>query len=311
MIHTAVIRKYEDIFYLYYTGRSNELSKHMHNEGGRIGVATSQDGYKFVPYERNPVFDRRDPATGQAAGNVQGGAVVRLNDDSYALTYTVHDGKRWHPLEYALGTTPVGPFLLAKHNPMLDTGDTESFDGEHIHLHDIQRLDDGRYAMLYTGFSIGGTQRPWGDKGGLATSDDFKTWVKHPDNPVFPLGEPGSWDDGHVRPKGFVKYNQYYYMFYEGAHKSDYLTYFFDQVGMARSKDLVNWERFPHNPIIPIDAGGGRDTIVTEWPSPIKTDTGIAVFYWGGSPGQVGISRADISREVLVNWSGFTGASQN
>lgn len=302
MIHTACIKKFENRYYLYYTGRSKEVGEHLHNEGGRIGVATSQDGYNFVPYEMNPVYDRIDPVTGIAAGNVQAGAVVHLNDGAYALTYTVHDGKRWHPLEYASGPTPVGPFLPAKHNPMLDTGNVESFDGEHIHLHDIQKLEDGSYAMLYTGFSIGSTQKPGGDKGGLATSSDFTTWVKYANNPVFPLGKPGSWDDGHVRPKGFVKYGQFYYMFYEGAHRSDYLPYFYDQVGMARSKDLVNWERFPHNPIIPIDAGGGRDTIVTEWPSPIITDTGIAVFYWGGSLGQVGISRADISKEVLVNW---------
>jgi hypothetical protein len=71
---------------------------------------------------------------------------------------------------------------------------------------------------------------------------------------------------------------------------------------MARSKDLINWERFPHNPIIPIDAGGGRDTIVTEWPSPIITKDGLAIFYWGGGLGSVAISRADISKEILLNW---------
>ena len=311
MIHNACIRKFNDTFYIYYTGRSTELTKHLHNEGGRIGVATSQDGYKFIPYKMNPIFDRINPQTGRSSGNLQGGAVVRLKDEVYALTYTVFDGHRWHPFEYALGPTPIGPFLPSKDNPMLDTGEPESFDGEHIHLHDVQGLKDGSYAMLYTGFSIGTTQKPWGDKGGLATSNDFTKWSKYPGNPVFPLGAPGSWDDGHVRPKGFVKYGQYYYMFYEGAHRSDYLSYFYDQVGMARSKDLIQWERFPHNPIIPIDAGDGRDKIVTQWPSPIIKDAGIAVFYWGGGSGTVAISRADISGEVLMNWGKITNTLPN
>ena len=302
MIHNACVRRFGDAFYIYYTGRTQRAGKHAHSEGGRLGVAVSRDGYHFTRFEKNPVFDRVDPETGERAGNVQGGAVTRLPDGRFAITYTVHDGKRWHRLESAVGVTPVGPFKARSDHPLLETGGRDEFDGEHVHLHDVQALQNGTYALLYTGFSIGRSQRRMGDKGGLATSRDFETWKKHAGNPVFPLGEPGTWDDGHVRPKGFVKYGEYYFMFYEGAHKSDYLPYFFDQVGMARSKDLVHWERFPHNPVIPIDAGGGRDTIVTEWPSPAVTKDGLAIFYWGGSPGQVAISRADIPRNVLERW---------
>ncbi len=57
-----------------------------------------------------------------------------------------------------------------------------------------------------------------------------------------------------------------------------------------------------NNPVTPIDAGGGRDTTVTEWPIPIATKDGLAVFYWGGMPGDVGISRVDIPRELLEKW---------
>ena len=85
-------------------------------------------------------------------------------------------------------------------------------------------------------------------------------WTKYAGNPVFPLGENGAWDDNHVRPKGFIKYGNYYYMCNEGAHYAEHVELWFDQVGMARSKDLIHWERYPYNPIIPIDAGGGRDT---------------------------------------------------
>lgn len=295
----ATIRKFGDTFYLYYTGVDATDARLEGGGIGRLGVATSRDGYHFVKYEKNPVFDRIDQNTGRSL-KVQGMAVVRLPDGKYALTYTVWDGERWSALEYAVSSSPLGPFELGPHNPMITTGVAPGFDEGHLHLHNTVRLDDGSYAMLYTGF--GRVLGHWGDRGGLATSKDFTVWTKYASNPVFPLGEPGAWDDAHVRPKGFIKYGAYYYMFYEGAHYAEHVSLWFDQVGLARSRDLIRWERYPYNPIIPIDAGGGRDTIVTEWPTPIATKDGLAVFYWGGMPGDVGISRADIPRELLEEW---------
>jgi sucrose-6-phosphate hydrolase SacC (GH32 family) len=139
-----------------------------------------------------------------------------------------------------------------------------------------------------------------GDKGGLATSRDLIHWEKYHGNPVFPLDQPGAWDDGHVRPKGVAKFRGWYYMFYEGAHNDGRV--WFDQVGMARSKDLIHWERFPLNPIIPLDTASGRDTLVTEWPCAIVKDNRLYVLYWGGAPGNVAISLAEIPTDVLDAW---------
>ena len=295
----ATIRKFEDTYYLYYTGVDNADPKLEGGGIGRIGVATSNDGYYFEKYEKNPVFDRVVPDSDSSL-KLQGMASVKLPDGKYALTYTVWNGKRWGALEYAVGSSPLGPFHLGLNNPMIVTSNGPDFDESHVHLHNIVREDDGSYVMLYTGF--GRMLGYWGDRGGFATSKDFTMWTKYAGNPVFPLGENGAWDDNHVRPKGFIKYGNYYYMFYEGAHYAEHVELWFDQVGMARSKDLIHWERYPYNPIIPIDAGGGRDTLVTEWPTPIETGSGLAVFYWGGMPGNVGISRAEISKELLEAW---------
>ncbi len=302
--HTMTVKRFGDVIYLYYTGLGSDAAKHGHNEGGAIGVATSRDGYHFTKSERNPIYLRIDPKTGEKQANMQGGAVIALPDGRYAITYTVrdHELKRWLPIEYAVGPTPIGPFELGPANPIITCGKREEFDGEHVTLHDVIKMEDGTYILMYTGFTIDCTNGCRGDEGGLAMSPDFTEWEKFSGNPVFPLGKPGTWDDGHVRPKGVVKVGEWYYMFYEGAHRSEIYNYFFDQVGMARSRDLMEWERFPHNPIVPIDAGGGRDTIVTEWPSPLLTEKGIALYYWGGHGGNVAISRADISWELLEKW---------
>ena len=92
---------------------------------------------------------------------MQGMAVVRLPDGKYALTYTVWDSERWGALEYAVSASPLGPFELGPHNPMITTGTAPGFDEGHLHLHNIVRLDDGSYAMLYTGF--GRVLGHWGD----------------------------------------------------------------------------------------------------------------------------------------------------
>jgi len=295
----ATIKKFGTTYYLYYTGVDNTDSGLEGGGIGRVGLAISNDGYHFEKYEKNPIFERIMLHSDHSL-KIQGMAVVKQPNEKYALTYTAWNNNRWGALEYAVGPSPFGPFSLGLNNPMIITGDKPGFDETHIHLHNVVRQADDSYIMLYTGF--GRVLDQWGDRGGLATSKNFTKWAKYSGNPVFPLGENGAWDDTHVRPKGIIKYGDYYYMFYEGAHYAEHVALWFDQVGMARSKDLIHWERYPYNPIIPIDAGGGRDTLVTEWPIPIETEVGLAIFYWGGMPGNVGISRADIYKGLLDKW---------
>jgi predicted GH43/DUF377 family glycosyl hydrolase len=295
---TATIRKFDDTYYLYYTG-VDATDPRLEGGGiGRIGVATSKDGYNFEKYQDNPIFDRIDPITGKSL-KLQGMSVVQLPDGDYALSYAVWDGERWVALEYAVSSSPLGSFELGLNNPLISTGKDKEFDGMHVHLHNIIKIEDETYVMLYTGNNP--KYQGGGDVGGLAISKDYRKWEKFSGNPVFKLGEPGSWDDSHVRPKGFIKYGEYYYMFYEGAHFNETIqrNFWFDQVGMARSRDLIHWERFPNNPIIPAD---GYDSIVTEWPIPIKMEDGLAIYYWGGSSGDIAISRANIPNRILDRW---------
>jgi hypothetical protein len=73
---------------------------------------------------------------------------------------------------------------------------------------------------------------------------------------------------------------------------------------MARSKDLIHWERFPYNPILPLDTTPGFDTLVTEWPCGIVKGNRLFVLYWGGNTNTQGISLAEIPTEVLEHWGG-------
>jgi hypothetical protein len=80
----------------------------------------------------------------------------------------------------------------------------------------------------------------------LATSRDLKTWTNVKDDPVIARG-PDGYDAAAVALNQVVKRGEYYYGFYHANAEwpaKDWTT------NVARSRDLVHWEKYPGNPII-------------------------------------------------------------
>jgi len=93
---------------------------------------------------------------------------------------------------------------------------------------------------------------------GLATLQPGGGLVKHPANPILKTA-PTGWDSGTVgRRSRILKEGAFYYMAYEGSTDAP-----FDKAqwstGLARSVDLVAWEKAPANPVIPVKNGFGND----------------------------------------------------
>jgi hypothetical protein len=86
-----------------------------------------------------------------------------------------------------------------------------------------------------------------GDQGvWLATSTDRKVWTNVKDDPVIALG-PDAYDRYAVALNQIIKSNGWYYgIYHANAHRpwKDWTTC------VARSKDLVHWEKYAGNPII-------------------------------------------------------------
>jgi hypothetical protein len=99
------------------------------------------------------------------------------------------------------------------------------------------RFDNNTWYLLY--------ER--GDRGvWLATSKDLKVWTNVKDDPVISMG-PEPYDEAAVAVNQIVKRDGLYYVFYHAnAHRpwKDWTTC------VARSPDLVHWEKYPGNPII-------------------------------------------------------------
>ena len=278
----------------------------------RIGVATSSDLRDWSKYEGNPILGPPlegdlmkffDLPSSDSATLQSGGGLVRLPNGHYALTINVLSNLQWRGVWLTESASPLGPFRKVGRDPVLTLGAPGAFDGEHIHLHGVIQKPNGTYAMLYTGFNSAIARGKPGDRGGLATSKDMVHWTKYSGNPVFaPNEQLGTWDDLHVRPKTVVRLKDWYYMFYEGAHY-DNRDRWPDQVGMARSKDLIHWERYPYNPIIPATTASHFGNYANIQPAALVSDDSLYVFYGClEALHPFGICGASIPPQVLDGW---------
>jgi predicted GH43/DUF377 family glycosyl hydrolase len=81
---------------------------------------------------------------------------------------------------------------------------------------------------------------------GLDRSKDLKTWEKNP-QPVLSPGPRGSFDESGVADPYVVKIGDWLYMYYLGENRARQ-----QQIGLARSKDGVAWEKLRESPVLSI-----------------------------------------------------------
>jgi hypothetical protein len=200
---------------LWYTGYDGDQPQTM-----SLGRATSKDGVHWARDAANPVFN------GSWVEDVcvvrQGGLYQMFAEGKGDVAHRLSspDGVHW---------TDFGSL------------DVRKVDGS--------PLPPGPYGTPTAWFENG----VWylfyerGDLGiWLATSRDMKTWTNVSDDPVIARG-PEPYDRAMVAANQVVKRGGYYYIFYHAlADRSvrDWTT------NVARSKDLVHWEKYPKNPII-------------------------------------------------------------
>lgn len=299
-VFPGAILEEKGTFYLYYIGKDKSDPKIEAGGVNRIGVATSKNLVDWKKYEKNPILDLGPEGSWDSKMMMCGG-IIKHTDGKYYLFYSGFSDW-WSGIGVAIGHGPLDPFKKYKGNPIIKPGAPGEFDCQGgFHVFTVFRWKDGKYAMLYPGFN--GLY----DRGGLATSEDLLHWKSYPRNPVFPGGALGSVDEGHVRPSGVVKVGDTFLMFYEGCHyrvtegyEEDYTHggMWYDNDCLAKSKDLLHWERYPFNPILPIGAGeDAPDYIVTEWARPIVVNGKLFVLYALADhyPFSIGLAQIDLS----------------
>lgn len=149
---------------------------------------------------------------------------------------------------------------------------------------------DGKIHMVYQIADADGRYRPY-----LATSTDgmnFKTVEVHP---ITGLMQKGGWDSLSIATMRVFDAGEYVYMLYAG---SSYLADEPDYFGLARSKDMINWEQHPGNPIFGCNMKGSRDGGAMWGPALTETDDAFVMLY-EGSPGKYDW---DLDSQLFMAW---------
>jgi predicted GH43/DUF377 family glycosyl hydrolase len=228
-------------------------------------------------------------------------------------------------------------------NPILSPGPTGSFDSKYIVDPAAISIKDKLY-LYYSG--VGDIE----DSIGLAISEDWKTFTKHPepvlrgkapevvrkDNKIYMYyledNTKGGWDyhlalteDGiHFKTEGPVfktaaqgwdsfsvltarifEEDGIYIMSYAGDDEvQDCPKYF----GHAFSNDLINWVRYPENPVLEKGKNGDWESKAIWFPEILKHGNKYYMYYEGnnGSYSQTGLatcedSIAAVGKKILNN----------
>jgi beta-1,2-mannobiose phosphorylase / 1,2-beta-oligomannan phosphorylase len=210
----------EGIFKMWYTGYSGK-------EGDLkiLGYATSDDGISWARHPGNPIF--KDKWT----------------EDMFVMK---HEGKYFM---YAEGVDDVAHLLISDDGiKWEEQGDLtiRTVKGDSIpgpYGTPAVFIEDGKWYLFYER----NDSAIW-----LATSDDQKIWKNIQDEPVLKKG-PEEYDAGAVAANQVVKRNGKYYIYYHGSNDPDWNKPGSGSLwtsNVAVSSDLINWVKYPGNPIV-------------------------------------------------------------
>lgn len=100
--------------------------------------------------------------------------------------------------------------------------------------------EEDEFLMLYMGWSEPNGSRSFG----LARSENGFEWERADENPVM-SGGPDEWEARGLEAGSLLKDREQYYLYYTGFNEGVKCG-----IGLATSKDLVNWEKHEANPLL-------------------------------------------------------------
>ena len=116
----------------------------------------------------------------------------------------------------------------------------------------VLKRKDGKFWSLYGAYPRQGGYELRPGSEGLAVSDDGVTWKRVKNQPVLSVFDPdcGVWEKDCIYQPWLLEHQGRYFDFYNAARGSR------EQTGLAFSCDLLNWMRYPANPVVRNRPGG-------------------------------------------------------
>lgn len=179
------------------------------------GVATTLEVLRVEPA---PVLTRG------AAGDFDAVDVLNPSVVGEWNFYSGFDGKSWHT-----GVAKDGKKLGRVLSP-------DGWEGDYIAANGSALSVNGEFLYWYQGGRL--------PQIGLARSADGRAFRKE-GGPVLTAGPYRSWDEKGVADPYVLRVGEFYYLYYTGLDRAGR-----QQLGMARSRDGVQWKKSGANPIL-------------------------------------------------------------
>jgi predicted GH43/DUF377 family glycosyl hydrolase len=231
----------------------------------QVGYATSTDGISWTKHP-TPVLGPGTPGSWDDA-RVSEIAVLRNESGTYEMWYSGGDGVNTR-IGYATSNDGI-TWTKYSQNPVLDVNPSMPWENQSVSELSVVK-DAATYRMWYTGNDAGPI--------GYATSSDAVTWTRHPSNPVFGFGSPGSWDEVEVDNPSVLIEGGLFHMWYGGGDDPS-------AIGYATSPDGVNWTRNLENPVLEAGPPGSWDEGGIDVPSVVLGGATYHMWYDGGGIG--------------------------
>lgn len=264
----------DEHFQIFYVGKRNGQDC--------IGIATSPregfDGKSWTDYPHNPVISPGEAGSYDAT-HVVDPACVELGGRIFLYYSAIGAG----PDSIGLAVSEDGLHFQKEDSPVLIGRAPE-----------VVKVDDTIYMLYSLDHPQGGYEFH------LATSTDGRHFTE--EGPVFsPEGD--GWDSLSVVTPRVFQEDGLFVMAYAGDdQEKDYPR----QVGLAFSRDMRTWKRFPDNPVFAAGGPDAWDSRAIWFPEILKLDGRYYLWYEGynGQCSQVGLAISDspiveIGRAVL------------
>jgi hypothetical protein len=185
--------------------------------------------------------------------------------------------------EFDYGGRAIGAYLY------------ESYD---IRSPRILKKWQGKYWTLYGCYAKQGRYEIPPGYEGVASSDDGFTWQRAKTEPVLSVYDKsaGWWEKGNIFQPWVVEHRGTFYSFYNASDKMT--SGWTEQTGIATSRDFLNWQRYPGNPVLRVRPGGFDSQFASD-PKVFRDGDHWTMFYFGVGRGGAHIMAA-FSRNLLI-----------
>ena len=161
----------------------------------------------------------------------------------------------------------------------------------------LLKKKDGRYWSLYGAYAKQGGYEIDPGYEGVASSEDGMTWSRAKEQYILSIHEPdvGEWEKDCIYMPWLVEHEGQFYNFYNAKKMPEWI----EQIGLATSTDLMDWKRYPDNPILRVRPGGYDEKFCADG-KVFRDGDHWVMFYFGVAKGHAHIMAA-YSRD-LIQW---------